>query len=334
MSLLQHAIPSSFAIVIMMKFSHSALLDKLASCHNILLAGAGGGFDIFSGLPLYFYLRSQGKNVQLANLSFSDLSRARGYQLSEAALIINASAGGAPQYFPEKYLCEWFRHQGEQVEICCFHRVGVQPLVQAYQALCAHWSIDAVVLVDGGTDSLMRGDEYDLATPQEDIASIAAVHALSLEHRYLACIGFGIDSFHGINHYQFLEAVAALGCTGDFLGLLPVLKEMPEAQKMREAYEFVQARMPQRPSIVTTSILSAIQGEYGDYHATHFTQGSTLWINPLMNVYWAFNLAAVAERCLYLPEVMHTQSYYELTLAIDSFREQCEDIKPWQAIPV
>jgi len=38
---------------------------------GIFIAGAGGGFDVFSGLPLYFGLRAAGKKVTLANLSFS-----------------------------------------------------------------------------------------------------------------------------------------------------------------------------------------------------------------------------------------------------------------------
>ena len=35
-----------------------------------------------------------------------------------------------------------------------------------------------MVLVDGGTDSLMRGDEVGSGTPEEDTASLAAVNAL------------------------------------------------------------------------------------------------------------------------------------------------------------
>ena len=40
--------------------------QEIESAQSILLAGAGGGFDIFSGLPLYFGLRAMGKQVHLA----------------------------------------------------------------------------------------------------------------------------------------------------------------------------------------------------------------------------------------------------------------------------
>lgn len=50
--------------------------------------------------------------------------------------------------------------------------------------------VDTVVLVDGGTDSLMRGDEQALGSPQEDMLSIAGVSALTGiddDHKLLAC---------------------------------------------------------------------------------------------------------------------------------------------------
>lgn len=47
--------------------------SKISSAKRVLLAGAGGGFDIYCGLPLYFALREAGKEVFLANLSFSML---------------------------------------------------------------------------------------------------------------------------------------------------------------------------------------------------------------------------------------------------------------------
>ena len=43
------------------------------------------------------------------------------------------------------------------------------------QILIEQLQLDTIILVDGGTDSLMRGDEAKLGTPEEDMASIAAV---------------------------------------------------------------------------------------------------------------------------------------------------------------
>jgi hypothetical protein len=33
------------------------ILDQLSPCRNLLIAGMGGGFDVFCGLPIYFELQ-------------------------------------------------------------------------------------------------------------------------------------------------------------------------------------------------------------------------------------------------------------------------------------
>jgi len=46
---------------------------NIESSRIVLIAGVGGGFDIASGMPLYRYLYDLGKEVVLANFSFTDL---------------------------------------------------------------------------------------------------------------------------------------------------------------------------------------------------------------------------------------------------------------------
>lgn len=43
------------------------------NCSNILICGCGGGYDVFSGLQLFFDLKAMGKEVFLANLAFTHL---------------------------------------------------------------------------------------------------------------------------------------------------------------------------------------------------------------------------------------------------------------------
>ncbi|TCO48106.1 hypothetical protein [Actinocrispum wychmicini] len=49
------------------------LFTRLRMAERILVAGAGGGFDVYAGLPLAFALTAMGKDVHLANFSFTDL---------------------------------------------------------------------------------------------------------------------------------------------------------------------------------------------------------------------------------------------------------------------
>src|SRR5262249_31260449 len=63
--------------------------------------------------------------------------------------------GGLPELCPEVHLARWFREQGEDVPIYCFVQTGVRPLLEGYRTLVERLGVDTVILVDGGTDSLM-----------------------------------------------------------------------------------------------------------------------------------------------------------------------------------
>lgn len=311
------------------------LYEKLAESERIIIAGAGGGHDFLCGLPLFFHLRELGKEVTLANLSFSNLYGVTGRELLPQIIEIGPEAGGSSHYFPEKYLAKWFAERGEEVPVWCFHRTGVVPLAEGYRVLIEETRADTVVLVDGGTDSLLRGDEEELGTPHEDIASVAAVSELKYaKQKLLVCLGFGVDAYHGVSHTHFLENTAAISREGGFLGTQSLLLEMPEVQAYKEAVEYVFAAMPQHQSIVSSSILSALEGQYGDIHRTSRTTGSTLWINPLMSMMWAYNLEVVADRCLYLDAIRKTRTYRELSAAIEGFRQSLDTTRPHIDIPL
>jgi hypothetical protein len=307
--------------------------DELEQARTVLLAGAGGGHDVFSGLPLYFGLRAAGKTVHLANLSFTNLEQATGRRLAPALLEVTADSEGSKYYFPEGYLSQWFRARGEEVPVYCFERTGVRPLRQGYEVLVERLQPDTVILVDGGTDSLMRGDEVGLGTPHEDVASIAAVDDLAVPRKLLVCVAFGVDHFHGVCHAHVLEAVAELTRTGGHLGTFSLMKEMPEVQKAREATLAVFRAMSDHASIVASSTLNAIEGWYGDVHATDRTAGSKLYINPLMGLCWCFRLAAVARRILYLDALKQSETYLDVGDAIENYRLTCRNVRPWVDLP-
>ncbi|MFP2959618.1 DUF1152 domain-containing protein [Myxococcus sp. 1LA] len=317
-----------------MDLSTSPLFERLAGARHVLIAGAGGGFDVFSGLPLFFRLRELGKQVSLANLSFTRLEAVEGTVLAPGLMVVEGNTHGPAHYFPEGLLSRWFLGRGEHVPVYCFERTGVVPLREAYEVLRQRLGFDTVVLVDGGTDILMRGDEVGLGTPEEDISSLAAVDSLTLRDKLVVCLGFGVDRHHGVCHAHFLESVAALSQQGAYLGVTALLEPMPEVALYRDAVTYVCEHMPRAPSIVSLSVVSAIEGAYGDVHRTVRTEGSRLWINPLMSMYWAFDLTAVARRCLYLDALRDTQTAWEVSDRIETFRNQCQSIRPWKDIPV
>lgn len=300
------------------------LFTRLREARRVLVAGAGGGFDVYAGLPLALALRAAGKEVHLANLSFADLYGLDAEVWLEpdvAAIRPDTAARG--DYFPERTLARWLEQHGLPDTVYAFNRTGVQPLRAAYRALVAHLGgVDAIVLVDGGTDILMTGDEHGLGTPEEDMASLGAVHGMpEIEHRLVACLGFGVDAYHGVNHSLVLENLAALERDGAYLGCFSLPRDSREGALYLDAEAHARAHTPTHPSIVNGSIAAAVRGDFGDVQFTERTQGSELFVNPLMAVYFAVDAVGLARRNLYLDRLEQTQLTRQISSAIEEFRE-------------
>ncbi len=299
------------------------IFEQLNRCQNLLIAGMGGGFDIFCGLPIYFELRRQGKTVHLANFSFSDIANVpRGDRLSDTLVGVTADADDPLLYFPELYLSQWFQStRQESIPIWCFHKTGTQALLENYRILVEHLAIDGILLIDGGVDSLIFGDETELGTPIEDAISLFVLNELShINPRILGCLGFGAE--RDISYAHVLENIARLTQVGGFLGSCSLTPQMQVYQDYESAVLSVQGQIGQDSSVINSSVISAVQGQYGDYHLTEKTHGSRLWISPLMPLYWFFEAQIVAHHNLYLSELRDTQTFRDAIYAYINIAKQ------------
>ena len=286
------------------------ILNQLSNCKNLLIAGMGGGFDVFCGLPIYFELKKHGINAHLANFSFSDIENVDfGTRLTKTLVGITPQEVKLFPYFPEFHLVNWFKKKrNEDVTIWCFHKTGAAPLTENYRILGEHLSLDGILLVDGGVDSLVRGDEAELGTAIEDLTSLYAVHQLSgISTRLLACIGFGAEQ--NLTHAHIFENIASLTKAGGFLGSCSLTPQMETYQAYDEAVTFVQSNEFQDSSVINSSIVSAVRGNYGDYHLTEKTRRGQLWISPLMPLYWFFDFDCVIKQNMLLPEIGGTMLF-------------------------
>lgn len=307
----------------MFSLGEPPLFARLRSASRVLVAGAGGGFEVYAGLPLALALREQGKQVHLANLSFSELGLLDlDDWLAPDVAAVGPDSAGSDDYFPERTLARWLDGQGLPSTVFAFPRTGVRPLAAAYRVLVERLGVDAVVLVDGGTDILMRGDEAGLGTPEEDMASLAAVAALDDVTRVVVCLGFGIDAYHGVCHAHVLENLAALDRAGGYLGALSIPSGSPEARAYLAAVAHAQAATPLRPSIVNGQIAAALRGEFGNVAFTVRTGTSELFVNPLMAVYFSVDLPALANSVGYLDQLQDTRTMIDVALQIEAHRDQ------------
>ncbi len=303
-------------------------VKEIEHSEKILLSGAGGGFDVFGGIPLYFNIKNKKKEIGFASYSFTDLDDIDAEFINENCAVIRYStlASREFEYFPEKILAEWlYKEERIDVPVYAFKRVGPKPLRQAYEAVFEDFDYDTIILIDGGTDSLLVGNESKLGSFYEDITSIISIDNLrigSTYRSYVAAVGFGIDAFHGVSHYDVLFSIAEIIERGGFLGSIIFTKEMEPIKKYISLIEFANKSLPHHKSIVHNSIADAIQGQFGDYHSTDRTKGSRLFINPLMAQFWFFDTFQMVARLPYARELANAENISDVERIIYEFRNQ------------
>lgn len=306
------------------------LTDRLAGARTVLLAGCGGGYDILGAVPLAYQLRARGVRVEFASLSFSYLNGLAAAQDREHPNLYAVTARAATEraYCPEAWLADWFdRELATTTTIWCFDKTGVRPLARAYRALADRLSLDAVILIDGGIDAALRGDETSLGTPSEDLASLAAATMIDRIPVALACVGLSAELRDGIPHAQVFERFAALARAGGYLGAQALVGDTPAGDHYRRALEHVFAgQMQQKRSHVHDVITRALGGEFGEV-APH------VWLSPLAAMYWYFDARTVAATHLFLDQLVATDSIWEVAARIEAAREAL-DVRNRTAIPI
>jgi hypothetical protein len=263
---------------------------------NILIAGAGGGSDILGALPLAYELW-QDNRVVLASYSYAlDHSKAREAAAADYPEGPVAAASGCTVYI--------------------FGKTGVKPLLESYRQLVNQQQIDTVLLVDGGVDSLMRGDEESPGTLLEDFVSLCAVDQLDVPVKILGCLGFGTETDEGLCHYRALENMAALIHDGFFLGSCALTQEMEAFRYYEGIARQVFACQTNPPSHIHTRVIPAVHGEFGNrlmYSGIHapvdLLAEKPPFVSPLMTLYWFFQVSGVVRHNRFARDLVETETF-------------------------
>lgn len=291
------------------------IYDALKDCHDcqdILIAGAGGGFDVYAGLPLYHELREAGKNVHLFNYSFTNLDAAdsalKVHEPNNCLFGFKGNVRVCPErkdkrYFPEGYLAQFLDFKNPNEMVWAVPKLGVVPVRKALNRLVERLSLDAIILVDGGVDSLMQGDEAECGTILEDTVSLAALMGVDVKYKSLMTVGFGTELEDNLSHYFVLKNMADLIRLGGLQGSCCLLKEQPAFQFMKEAYEYTTRQENHAHSHITPRIIFAV---HGDFEQAPMMKVTTLdgfetyrspwFIQPLMNLCWFWSPDTVAKQ--------------------------------------
>ncbi|HEX5059696.1 MAG TPA: DUF1152 domain-containing protein [Kofleriaceae bacterium] len=302
----------------------------LGDARRVLVAGCGGGYDVLGAVPLRHALRAAGIEVHLASLSFAYLNGLTN-AVQDAAVpnlyAVGANAATTRAYCPEAHLAKFFdAEDGGAHVVWSFDKTGVRPLAAAYRALVDRLHIDAIVLVDGGIDAVLRGDETSLGTPSEDLATLAAATSLGIPV-LLACIGMTAELRDGIAHAQVFERIAELSREGAYLGASALVPGTPACDVYVRAVEAVFAgQSEQKQSHVHRVITRAVRGEFG-------ATAPYVWLSPLASVFWFFDARVVARTHCFLDELRATDSIWDVAARIEAIRKTLS-IKERSTIPI
>jgi hypothetical protein len=296
----------------------------------VLLLGAGGGYDVLGGVPLFVELRERGIAVDFASVSFTALESLAGAERDPEAgglYRIEGSAAVTTCYCPEAWLARWTAEtQGQGRPVWGLSKAGVRPLREALKVLTRQLDNDLVVLVDGGIDLILRGDETSIGTPAEDLATLCAMAGLDCPSLAM-CVGFGAELREGIRHAQALERIAELQRLGAFLGAATLNAATPAGQSYRQALQFVAAgQRDQRGSHVHDVVVAALEGQFG-------SPAPDVWISPLAALCWFFDVRGLAGSHLFLKHLEGTETIFDVTTVIRGCRKSLE-VRPPSNVPI
>jgi WD40 repeat protein len=272
-------------------------LDRLEACQRILLVASGGRSDLLAAVPLAALLARPGRDIFLA----APLS-------GKKARLREVSAKGKAF---ENRLARLLERP-----LFAFPPEGTLPRLEVYRQLARELSLDALVLVEAGVETLLRGDEPSLGTAADDLVSLAAAQQLELPVKMLVNLGLGFDLAKGVCHAYTLERIAELTRSGGFWGSFSLLPGRPEFALLLEAAEFLGAGHP------VHRLVEGLAGEFG----------GEAFANPLMNQFWGFDLDQVAGGCRVLEWLREKTSALDVHRTLTNYLTVTE-ARPWTEIP-
>ena len=272
---------------------------------TILLAGCGGGYDIYCGIPQYFKYMKEKKNVLLLNLSFTSsklledlVKKKQIYKPNPNYYIINfknITDNINNNYFPEYYLskelkCDIYIIDSEST---------INQIKDAYNHIIKYKNIYKIHLIDGGCDSLLSGKESHLATPTEDMIHMRAIMDINVDSKIISCVGMTCDC-NQLPKEEFIERLNELN---DILINTNVwnLKDT----NIQKYYNIFYKCQPRR-SIVNSLICARLDGYSGYYVPSHLKDRivkNNVYLDDYMITYNTYDFNELVKRILYIEEL-------------------------------
>jgi len=263
------------------------ILEYVKRSKSILFLGVGGGYDIMGAVPLYI-------NIENKKYTFANYNP--GIKALEKFDVKDLPQESNHKAHVEHKLAEWLAPHELVQHVYAIPKGGVKSTAVHIDKIVKENDIDMMILVDGGVDSLMNGDEEGAGTWLDDtVTMLAASQAGRGMHVVLACLGFGAELEEGLCHYHVLKNMAPLLADEAFYGCCALIRDSWEFRQYVDACEYVWE--DHRKSHIHTKVISAVNGMFGDTNQYDGVDAQVIdgvkcknFISPLMSIYWFFAL--------------------------------------------
>ena len=294
-----------------------------------IIAGCGGGYDLFCGLSFYHELfnKHNQNNIILINYSFTEKEIINNShnckKLIDKCYVIDHTQINDQKYdyFPEHYLSKCLNKKIYML----IDYPTINQIIDSYKSIIADSIGDInlidqlnIYLVDGGSDSLMTGKEKELGTPVEDIMHMKAVHELKLNNlninKYLCILGANVDVGHLILVNDINDRIKHL--ENKCLISKKILQKGNDDTKF---YIDIFEKCNPRNSIVNSLIIASILGHRGYYTPEHlktrFTD-SIVDLSEMTCTFYIFDLNGVIEENIYYQQIDNNMNENEVDIII------------------
>lgn len=277
----------------------------------VIFSGIGGGYDIFTCLPMYYTLKDK-YDIVMCNLSFTsreNMNNCGIRQLIDGCYqVISGNYAEGIEYFPEYQLANALN-----TTVYAMTKYDtVKDIIAFYQAI-GNIQIDqihAIYMFDGGCDVLLSGKETGLGTPVEDIMHLKAVMVLpiSISNKFVCALGMNADCGDGVIEHELIDRLDFLRKHGviiheEILELSGSGSESGSENATRYYYDIMRNCSPSN-SIVNSFILSAIEGNTGkivpEYIKTRIAVNTCVNISELTKTFIVCDANELCKHCYYM----------------------------------
>ena len=300
-------------------------MNQLYEYGNIMIGGCGGGYDIYTSIPIYLDLLKRGHNITMTNVTFTNIDVLQTYpQVMKGLWVVTAeSAKMIKGFHPELSLSIALLKRGISQSIYCVSRsASMEDLCNIYDYIIKKHSIEAILVADGGYDSLLSGTEEELGTPVEDMMTLSSIHTMIQRYKlpaYVSSLGLHLE--HEIRETDMFESITRLSAHGGLLDCIFLQKDQPH---VREYMNIVMECQPEN-TIINSQIVAALEGHYGNYYhpaIRHRVGSIPTNINYLTHTMHIFNLEHIVAQNKYIHLIKNGKSDKEVDEIIKDYRSK------------